>query len=381
MTEVHEIRLLDASDAPWIGSVLDTVERSIGEPWRVLLERLDHAEIDTTPSRLSAILRALRRVLGGSTERGRVARELRALVLGHPALDATERSARLAAATDRHGIAPSDVEAMLWADLANERPVMLPRGRPEERVLAGFANLDRIQRAVRRAYALRIRVWDDANDLVRAAARYGLVASVTRDRDESTTLDINGPLSLFHATTVYGRALTALIPLLADYSRFTLDISTDPAGYEYTQRVAPPLLLPPVPLPMRRTMSLAERLARDLNTLGCIVEREPPPLVNGATLLFPELAIEHAGRRWNIEIVGFSTHDYLAHKLVHYRNAGAPCVVLCVDEERTVIPDPPLPCGRILPFTRRVPSAALLSLVEGDDDNRDARTATADPAA
>jgi len=368
VTQVREIRLLDDSDAPWIASVLDIVERSLGEPWRILLERIDHAEIDTTPSRVSAILRALRRLLGGRTERGRVARELRALVLGHPALDTSERSARLAAASDRHGIAPSDVEAMLWADLANERPVTLPRGRPEEAVLAGFANLDRIQRAVRRAYALRIRVWHDANDLVRTAARYGLVASVTRDRDGSTLLDISGPLSLFHSTTVYGRALTALIPLLADYPRFTLDISTDP-GNEYTQRVAPPLLLPPVPLPMRRTISLSERLARDLSALGCTVEREPPPLVTDATLLFPELAIDHAGRRWNIEIIGFSTHDYLAHKLVHYRDAGAPHVVLCVDEERTVIPEPPLPCGRILPFTRRIPSAALLSLVERDGDD------------
>ena len=54
-------------------------------------------------------------------------------------------------------------------------------------------------------------------------ARYGLIAQIRRD-DDATTLDVMGPLALFHSTMVYGRALAALVPLLVDHPRFELDM-------------------------------------------------------------------------------------------------------------------------------------------------------------
>ena len=69
------------------------------------------------------------------------------------------------------GLAPADVERLLWADLAMERPVALPRGRPAEHALAAVANLERLQRAVRRAHEVELRVSAIATALVRSAAR------------------------------------------------------------------------------------------------------------------------------------------------------------------------------------------------------------------
>lgn len=369
MNEIRELKLLDHTDSPWIEEVLDVVARSLGEPWRVLLARLEHAEVGASPVRVAAILRALRRVTGGRAERGRVARELRREILGQPALDAATRTTRLTTTAARIGISPADIEPMLWADLARERPVTLPNGRPDAPTLAAFANLDRIQSAVRRAYSVHIRVQDDANDLVRAAARFGLVASVTRAPDDATKLDITGPLSLFGSTTVYGRSLTALVPLLADFPRFTLDITCDRGG-RHTLRVGPPLLLPAAPLPKPRRLGLAERLARDLFDLGIAVEREPPPiaLAHAADLLFPELALEHRSLRWYVEIVGFATAEYLTHKLALYRDAGISRIALCIDAAHAVLPPPPLPCGRLLPFSRRIPPVALLSALDEEEE-------------
>ena len=308
-TVASEIRLFDGGDAPWISALLDLVERSLGEPWRVLLDRIEHAALDAHRSRVATMVGALRRVIGGRAERARIARKVRALTLGHPALDRDARDARLAATGCVLGLPPVEIEALMWADLAKERPVTLPDGRPPTAELAAFANLDRIQHAVRRAHDVRLRIWDDAHDFVRTAARYGLLAKVSRGRSGETVLDVTGPFALFHETTVYGRALAALVPLLASCRRFTLDIRCDYGGRERSLHVEPPVLLPPL-ITRGRAPSIAEHLARDLEAAGCVVEREPPPISSGELLLFPDLALERAGARWRIEIIGFSTAEY-----------------------------------------------------------------------
>lgn len=323
-------RLYDADDLPWIGKLLDVVEHSVGEPWRVLVERVEHAELRVHASHRTAMLRALRRVLGGAGQRARIARQVRELVLGPPALDPAERQARLAAAAATLGTTPEDVESLLWIDLAMERPVALPSGRPAEAELAAFANLERIQRCVRRAHDLQLRVWDRANALVRTVARYGLIAQVTCE-DDATLLDVIGPLALFHSTMVYGRALAALVPLLADHERFELDIHCRLGGERAHLKVAPPVMLPPVPSASRRVPSVAARLGDDLAVLGYTVEREPPPIASGEHLLFPDLALACDGARWLIEVLGFSTQEYVATKLARYQRAGIRAVVLCVD--------------------------------------------------
>lgn len=323
-------RLYGPDDLPWIGKLVDIVEQSVGQPWRVLVERVEHAPLRVHASHRAVMLGALRRVLGGAGQRARIAREVRAMVLGAPALAPGERDARLAIAAETLGTTPEDIESLLWVDLAMERPVTLPSGRPIEAELAAFANLERIQRCVRRAHDLQLRVWDRANELVRTVARYGLIAQIRRD-DDATALDVMGPLALFHSTMVYGRALAALVPLLADHPRFALDIRCELGGEPARLVVAPPVMLPPAVASPRRAPSTAERLVRDLVALGHTVEREPPPIANGEHLLFPDLALERDGAPWYIEVLGFSTREYVTAKLERYRRAGIARVVLCVD--------------------------------------------------
>ncbi|MDB4960765.1 MAG: hypothetical protein JWP01_764 [Myxococcales bacterium] len=355
--ERRDLPLFDATDTPWIATVVDQVVDCRGEPWRVLRERLEHSPIRA--NRVAAILGALRRVLGGRAERARIARRVRSLVLGHPALEGTTRSERLAAASAELGIAVEEVDGLMWIDLANERPVTLPEGRPDERRLAAFANLDRIQRAVRRARTLRLTVWEHAHELIRTAKRYGLLVAV-RSEGAATILDVLGPLSLFHATGVYGTALAALVPLLADHARFELAIDCD-FGYGSTAlRVAPPVLLPPVVT--RGSPSLTARLVRELGKTApdLPVERDPPPLVRGRDLLFPDLAIDHRGTRTYVELIGFATQAFVASHLERYAAAGITNVLLCIDDKRAS-EDLGLIETRLLRFSGRLTAAALLS--------------------
>jgi predicted nuclease of restriction endonuclease-like RecB superfamily len=227
-------------------------------------------------------------------------------------------------------MASHEVESLLWIDLAMERPVALPSGRPAEAELAALANLEKIQRYVRRAHDLQLRIWDRANELVRTAARYGLIAQIQRD-GEATVLDVLGPLALFHSTVVYGRALAALVPLLADHARFELDIHGKRGGDRVHLQVTPPVLLPPVTSSPRRVPSIADRLGRELADRGHAVEREPPPLTAGQHLLFPNLSVDHDGVRWFVEVLGFSTVESLTDKLERYGTAGVDRVILCAD--------------------------------------------------
>jgi predicted nuclease of restriction endonuclease-like RecB superfamily len=352
-------RVYDAVDLPWIARLLDIVEQSVGEPWRVLVERVEYAPLGVHASHRTAMLQALRRVLGGAGQRARIARRARALVLGPPALDPLERQARLATAAATLGTTPEDVESLLWVDLAMERPVVLPEGRPEETELAAFANLERIQRCVRRAHDLQLRVWDRATELVRTVARYGLISQIRCDGD-ATVLDVMGPLALFHSTIVYGRALAQLVPLLADHPRFELDIRCRISGEDARLMVAPPVWLPEAPA-ARRMPSVAERLADDLALLGHAVEREPPPIASGEHLLFPDLALDRGGARWFVEVLGFATRDYLAAKLDRYRSAGIAAVVLCAD--LATAPGCDL-AAQVCGFTRRVEVDDLLATID-----------------
>lgn len=362
-----EVRLYDARDVPWIAAVLDHVVAATGEPWRVLRERLEHTPI--AAARVAAVLGALRRVLGGRAERGRIARKVRALVLGAPALDDATRLERLTAAGDELGLDVEAVRELMWIDLANERPVTLPDGRPAELRLAAYANLDRLQRAVRRAREVRLRVWGEAHELIRMAARYGLICTVTLDREgaessevtEVTELRITGPLALFHATSVYGRALAALMPLLAAAPRFELVLDCDFGHGPAALRLVSPVLLPPVS-EARSTPSAAQRLARQLRRAALEITLDPPPITHHRAVLYPDLAVHLRDRAWRIELVGFATADYLAAKLAHYRSAGIRDVVLCVDERRA----PEAACDpHVFSYTGKLDAPTLVGFLEG----------------
>ena len=352
---VTELPLLGARDEPWIGKVLDLAEASIGQSWRALLARLEHAPPCASPAEVAAVAGALRRAAGAR---------------------------------------------------AKDRPVALPRGRPTGRALAALVNLERIQRAVRRAHQVQLQVWEGADELVRTAARLGLPAQVARGQGGATVLDIAGPLSLYHGAAAYERALAALVPLLADRARFRLEIRTrvghGASARDRTIRVEPPVLLPPGPRPRPRPHppTVAERLAADLAAAGRAVAREPAPIPSGDHLLFPDLelllgagapdaAAGRPGPRAWIELVGFATDEHLARKLARYEAAAAATeaepapaptpsrspaappppprrFVLCVDAARCprVLAAPHSPRGAILPFRRRVEPAALLALVD-----------------
>lgn len=363
------MHLLGDTDLPWVVSVIDDAEAAVGQPWRVLLERWQTHPPRAHPARAAVVVAALRRSLGGRTRAGPIARRIRNHVLGRPALDAASRAARIRDAEIVLEIAPAEIEAGMWSDLPAERLVTMRHGRPSERALCAAANLAIVQRALSRAYDVRIQILGNPRAVVRIAALEGLIHAARRSTS-GTIIELSGPLSLFHNTTVYGRALGKLVPWLAWCERFELRARCDLGRGEATLRLESPILLPPAPIPRRFDSKLEARFARDLARSSCEwrVLREPEVVVSGDHLLFPDFLLEHrhdTRRRWWVEIVGFWTSAYLVQKLARYRAAGLVQLILCIQAARNVA-DAELPTeARIVRYQRHVPVDEILRIVSG----------------
>ena len=400
------MKLIDEEDLEWIADVVDIVERASGQPWRVALERLDDTRRVVQPSaprRFGAVVGALQRVVGGPARNRRLAQAARALALGRPTLTAAEREARIAAAADTLAVPNAAIERLLWADLPRERPIELPMGRPSELEIAALANIQILQRAICRAHAITLRVWGDAGPVIRAAATRGLLSTVssydaatlqaadaatasndnaTSSNDDATVsnhnattvagwsndcastvtvLDIIGPLALCHRTSVYGRALAGLVPLLAGCARFELDLYASTATHPYHVHCASPVLLPGVPARMSATSPAIGRLAREIDRARpeLRVATAPRPIASGATLVCPDMAISGSGHTRYVELVGFWTTEFLERKLARYRDAGLD-VRLCIDDARGCADDDPPRNRHVVRYTRQLAADQVL---------------------
>jgi predicted nuclease of restriction endonuclease-like RecB superfamily len=371
---VSAFALIAERDLDWVSGVIDVVAQTVDRPWRDALDRLDdlqRAAQPNAPRRFAAVVGAIQRLAGGRTQHIRAAREARSLVLGHPVFSAIERQARIGWAAEQLATTPTVVESMLWADLPRERPVELPYGRPTELEVAAFANVALIQRALRRAQSVTLHVSGDAAPILRAAKLRGLLVTATTcpptgssrlDRASPThvgadvaspdlrspphveadlasepvtldmTIEIVGPIALFHRTNVYGRALADLAPMLGELRDFALDVHVETPTALYSTRVESPVLLPAPPTRLAGVPYPIARLARELARAAPELQLTPTPplIVAGGEVACPDLLVERGERRCYVEIVGFWTAEHVRRKLAVYRAASV-SIIVCLD--------------------------------------------------
>ncbi len=362
-------RWLGEADHPWLAALLDELVAAAGQPERLLDERiLGAAALAPVPAPRRALALHVARGLVPSARGDRTSRRIREALF--PLASWLPRVDALAATAISVGIAPEAVEAQLFADLPGERPLgELPAIDPVE--LTRRVNLRLAQALVARSMALRIRLVGRARAVVRHAKLRGLLCVVTgrADRAEEATLHVSGPLSLFHHTLVYGRALGELLPHLGWCERFSLEarcvIRDEPATLVLCER--DPLF--PAAAPRRFDSKLEARFARALCRRAPDWElvREPAAIPAGDTLCFPDFALRHrpSQRAILVEIVGFWTADYLARKRAQLVAAGRDDLLVCVDET-LACDDATWPEGLwILPFRGRLDPAAVLAAASG----------------
>ena len=358
--------LLDETDVPWIAELVDAFVGAVGRPWREWIELIAAIPVVGAAARRAAVVHALRQQLGGRVHDDLVSAEIRSRLLGRLAVDDRERTTRVRVAAEQLVVSDADLEQLMWADLWDERTISLPLGRPSELALAAAANLAIIQRCLLRCHELRLRVPEGSRAFVRGAIRRGLIASAHASGGMVEVV-ISGPLALFHRTALYGRALGSLVPALAACESFELIARCDLRGPTVV-RVAPPIVLPRYDAGGGAQRAVEQRLAGELakHAPQWTVERELPPIAVAGSFAFPDLVLERDDARWAVEIVGFWTPSHLARKLELYAAADVR-VIFCVDASRAA-DDMQWPAGaQVVPFTRHVPIARLLAIVDADN--------------
>ena len=283
----------------------------------------------------------------------------------------------MSSAAARLGVSPEAMLESLFADLPSERSVHLPAPIPAPSELARRANLALAQGFLQRSSRVTLDVQGSARAVVRQILLRRLLCTVHPCMNPGTaTVEISGPYSLFKRTTLYGRALASLVPLLRVCDHFRLTADTVLRGRELlvTLQSGDPIFFG-APLPSRYDSKLEERFARDFRRAApdWDLVREPAPLRAGDHLIFPDFAIYHRRdptRRALLEIVGFWTPRYLEAKLERLRAAGAPNLILCVDNSLNCTGDAWADLRHVVRFERCIDVAAVLAIVEAMTDPR-----------
>ena len=241
-------RYLTERDHTWLRALLDEYTRFEGQKRRELVARLQEPLPSPVPK---AKLRVAARVLESLT-RDRVtsaipASEARWLVFQAAADDPGDREAILQKAADIANVAPADLESALFADLRGERRVPPLPETLSPSSLALRANLAIASSLLRRAATVRIVAFGNTRAVIRQARLLGLICNIhhtarvaprraanddsaarpgmvpaSDDTIQGAVIDVSGPLTLFHHTGVYGRALASLVPRLGWCNEFEL---------------------------------------------------------------------------------------------------------------------------------------------------------------
>jgi hypothetical protein len=362
---------LSEHDHPWLRVLLEEHERFIGRPQRELEARLrEPLPCESPPRKLRLAIQVLGRLRPHNRKSVVLSKRTRAHVFGEAARTSAPAQAVWTTVASSLGVSVEDLQGSLFADLPGERIVAAPAQPLSAVELALRCNLALVQEILFCVTVVRVEVEGNARVLVRHAKWRGLICGVAeRPGSAGTTMEISGPFALFRNTRLYGRALGELVPLLGWCPRFRLQAECVFRGRRLTLQLGTGDPIFPSSAPRRYDSLLEERFARDFRRLAPAwdVIREPAPIAAAGTLIFPDFALQHRfdpTSRWLLEIVGFWTPDYVARKLVLYRNARLSNLILCIDEQRNCA-EADLPSGaRVVRYRRRVDAAAVLRIIE-----------------
>lgn len=363
---------LGPEDHPWIEALLDELRRFEGRRTREWQQRaLEPLRAETNerrrrlavatlkelceraPGRVDHRPGALREALFDAAHQGRAAGSTREQILD--------------SLSTQLNITPAALLKSLYADLPTERPLRLPAPVPDPPALVRHTNQHIARSLIRSASQIEIRLASRSRPLIRQILLRRLLATV-HPHGAGARIEVSGPFALFRHTTVYGRALASLLPVLRGADGFELLARCTLGSRPVMARLGSgDPIFPPGAEPRRFDSKLEERFARDFAKLApdWDLVREPEPITVGGAWIFPDFALVHRAsrRRWLMEIVGYWTPAYLEAKLDRLRRAGRQDLIVAVDEKLACddkeIPELP----QMVRFRGRVDAAAILAIL------------------
>ena len=364
---------LGAEDLAWLRALIDDFVRLAGRPYREVVSFLQEPpRVFSPPGKrrmvMWTILHLCKREappFDARTLRDTVA------VQAQLARDAGrfDRAEVIVSSAQHLGLSAAAADDHLFADLPGERRLQLPIPLPDPHSLASRTNLALAQGLLRLASEVTIDLYGGARAVVRQVHLRRLLCTVRRVEREGARLEISGAFSLFRHTTMYGRALASILPLIVWCQRFDVSARCMLRGRVVNVRLRPGDPISIGEQPRVFDSRLEERFARDFTraNLEWDLVREPEPITAGDVLVFPDFAIVHrrdTSKRFLLEIVGYWTPEYLRAKLDRLRALPDAPLVLCIDRALNCSLEELPVQARVVWFKNRIEPRAVLAAID-----------------
>jgi uncharacterized protein len=271
------------------------------------------------------------------------------------ALTTLKRDEIIQSVASELGIDRQDVANEMWSDL-DENLVLEYFDRITPTALLAWYNLALMQTLMFSCTALQfvLRGGSSWKGVLRHVKRVGLMYNIRNERskeiDQTSSIDDNnaysiddnivcsldGPLSIFKMTDLYGTAIAKVLPYVISAESWSLEawiirnyLSVGRKIYEFhiSKENAPPLIGLPdhvyseeniTPKSSYFDSAVEEKFALKFqqSRSGWTLIREPDPIIVKSDKAFiPDFMFERYGRRIYLEIVGFWTDEYIKRKI------------------------------------------------------------------
>jgi uncharacterized protein len=235
-----------------------------------------------------------------------------------------------------------DLERGLYADLKEHQIITF--NAPTAEWLLNRYNLAQSQGVLYRASEVTITAHrNDPGEyklLFKYLKLFGLMHRINGDPDAGYTITLDGPLSLFKSTTMYGVRFAAFLPALLHATRWTLTATVHPRVYgeqrdaTFTMDSSTKLQSHYPPGKVFDSIlehGFAERFAK-LQTPWKL-EREVDLVDLGGTVMIPDFRLVHEdGRAVLLEIIGFWKPEYLRRKFDKIAQSNRQDLVIAVSD-------------------------------------------------
>lgn len=287
-----------------------------------------------------------------------------------------EREARLKETAVLYKLTPQQVEAALFADLAEEQ-ILVEMAAPTPVDLIHRYNLEVARGVLYWAKEMRLQVQDGYKDLFKFIKLFKLMHTVTPTED-GYEIVLDGPISPFVSSTIrYGLQFAKFMPALLlcqqwemaaqvrppgqkQWLAYELDDGTDLRSHfkragEFDSRLESDF-----------AAEFAEKYGRSKRTWE--LNREDELILVGDSVMIPDFSLTHLkdGRRVLIEIIGFWHPNYLRRKLEKVQQAKRSDLILLVYESANVSAEPfrEAAAGEVLAFKNKPVLKEIMAAAE-----------------
>ncbi|MEO1692791.1 MAG: DUF790 family protein [Cyanobacteria bacterium J06631_6] len=278
-------------------------------------------------------------------------------------------------------VSRGEIETGLYADLQENR-ILTQFEAPVPKSLLHRYNLSQVQGVFYRASSVVINAHrNDPGEyklLFRYIKLFQLMAYIEGDADTGFTLTMDGPASLFKASTRYGLALAKMIPALLHVTKWSLQAKLQNRD-QYSGNVRTGKFVlesdrcglvshypPGKPYDSMLEASFAKSWAKAKTEWR--LEREVDLIPLPGSVMIPDFRLVHPdGREYLLEIVGYWRPEYLQKKFYQVRNGDTENLILAVSErlnlDKAGVKFTDLP-NKLIWFKHKLNAKAVLEILD-----------------